>query len=121
MFGLTELFGQTSTDWISPNDRTFFCRTQKFSKCNELALIFPKQSSQKIHQKKKIQEKSKKYKQFPNSLILKIYSSLHRIWRPKTLSGLFFTTYCIFQNGYLRYFKLERKLKLFCGDNFRQN
>ena len=32
----------------------------------------------------------------------------------------FFTIYCIFQNGYLRYFKLDRKMKLFCGDNFRQ-
>ena len=32
----------------------------------------------------------------------------------------FFTIYCIFQNGYLRYFKLDRKMKLFCGDNFTQ-
>jgi hypothetical protein len=60
MFGLTELFGQTSTVWFGPNDRTFFCRTQKFSKCNELALIFPKQTSQKIHQKKKKKKKNQK-------------------------------------------------------------
>ena len=28
--------------------------------------------------------------------------------------------YCIFENGYLRYFKLDRKMKLLCGDNFKQ-
>ena len=32
----------------------------------------------------------------------------------------FFTIHHIFQNGYLRYFKLDRKMKLFSGDNFRQ-
>ena len=32
----------------------------------------------------------------------------------------FFTIHWIFQNGYLRSFKLDRKMKLFCGDNFRQ-
>ena len=32
----------------------------------------------------------------------------------------FFTIYCIFQSGYLRHFKPDRKMKLFCGDNFRQ-
>ena len=33
---------------------------------------------------------------------------------------LFFTIYWFFQNGYFRSFKLDRKMKLFCGDNFRQ-
>ena len=41
-----------------------------------------------------------------------LFSAEHRTF--------FFTIYCIFQNGYLRSFKLDRKMKLFCGDNFRQ-
>ena len=32
---------------------------------------------------------------------------------------VFFTIYCI-PSGYLIYFKLDRKMKLFYGDNFRQ-
>jgi hypothetical protein len=34
--------------------------------------------------------------------------------------NFFFTIYCIYLNGYLRYFKFDKKVKLFCGDNFRQ-
>ena len=62
-FGSAELFGQTSTVWFGPNDRTFFCRTQNF---------------------------------------------------------FLYYMYCIFQNGYLRYFKIDKKMKLFCEDSFRQ-
>ena len=29
-FGLAEQFGQISTVWFGPNERTFFCRTQNF-------------------------------------------------------------------------------------------
>ena len=109
-------------NWLDqPKWQNLFLQNTEIFKVQWACVNIPKTILPKNSSKKKIQEKSKKYKQFPNSLILKIYSSLHRIWRPKTLSGLFFTTYCIFQNGYLRYFKLERKLKLFCGDNFRQN
>jgi hypothetical protein len=67
--------------------------------------ILPKKSFRKIPKKfqKKFQKIPKKSKQFPKNFqtisqktsqkipkILKISNSLHRTWRPKTLSGLFF-------------------------------
>ena len=49
---------------------------------------------------------------FSSAQMTEHFSAEHRTF--------FFNINCIFQNGYLRYFKLDRKIKIFCGDNFRQ-
>jgi hypothetical protein len=64
--------------------------------------ILPKKSSQNIHpqkiipnksppkNKKKSRKNKKKFQKNSQKIpTLKIFNSLHRTWRPKTLSGLF--------------------------------
>ena len=60
---------------------------KNFSKKITTKKFRPKKSSQKISKKfpKNFKTKSEK-----NHKILKIFHSLHRTWRPKTLSGLFY-------------------------------